>query len=156
LRIQDILSVNSIIVDFRPADKSDAITQLGRFLCSVHGIADGEAVVRSALERESVTSTGIGFGVAIPHAQNASIEREFMVAARCSEGIEYDAIDGEPATLFFMLVYPVSRYAEHLDLLKRLSMILQYEESRDMLFEAPDARAFMDCLTESENRYVGS
>lgn len=156
MRIQDVLSVNSIIVDFCPADKVDAITRLGRFLASVHGFSDGDTLVRSALEREAVTSTGIGFGVAIPHAKDDGIEREYMVAARCVEGVEFDAIDGEPANIFFMLVYPASRYAEHLDLLKRLSMILQYEDSRDMLMEAADARSFMDCLIEAENRYVGT
>ncbi len=144
------------MIDFKPTDKTDAVSQLGSFLASVNGIPDPDMVVRGALERESVTSTGIGFGVAIPHTKIAGIDRECMVAARCVEGVEFDAIDGEPVHLFFMLLYPSARYNEHLDLLKRLSMILQYEESRDMLMEATDAKDFMSALVEAEDRYVGT
>lgn len=154
MKIQDLIQKNSIIVDLKNTDKAQVLDQMARFLCSIYSIKDPDKISSSILEREADMSTGIGFGIAIPHARLAGIDRLYMVAARSVEGIEFNALDEQPVHLIFMMVSPASTSTEHTQILSALSRIMSYEEIRKKLLQADTAEAFLEILTKGENKYV--
>ena len=106
MKIQDILFRNAVLIDLKPAKKNDVITQMGQFLSSIHTIKDPDTLVQKMLEREATVSTGIGFGIAIPHTRTDLVDKICMVSARCIQGIEFDSLDEQPVYLIFMLASP--------------------------------------------------
>jgi mannitol/fructose-specific phosphotransferase system IIA component (Ntr-type) len=99
-------------------------------------------------------STGIGFGIAIPHARVDGIDRLYMVAARTVDALEFDAIDGQPVHLIFMLLTPTNTASDHSRILATLSKIMSYEEVRTSLQTSETAERFLDVLINGEDRYV--
>ncbi len=154
MKIQDLIQKNSIIIDLKNTDKSQVLDQMARFMCSIYNVADPDAVSAKILEREMDMSTGIGFGIAIPHARLSGIDRLYMVAARSVEGIEFNALDEQPVHLIFMMISPASTSTEHTQILSALSRVMSYEEVRRKLLQADTAEAFRDILAKGEDKYV--
>ncbi len=121
----------------------------------VHVVAAGSEldeveVLRAVREREAVLSTGIGHGVAIPHGKSSAVPELRMAAGRTSEPIEFDALDGQPVGLFFLLVGPETAAGPHIKALSRISRLVRRDDVRDRLIAARDAAEFMDALREAE------
>lgn len=154
IRIRDLIRRDSIITDLKTADKFEALGAVVRFACSVNGLDCAEEAAGKIAEREEDFSTGIGYGIAIPHARIDGIDRLYMVAARSAEGIEFDSIDGLAVTLIFMLFSPTSSPAEHTEVLSALSRMLSYEEVRRRLSQADTAEEFRAIIAEAEDKYV--
>ena len=104
-------------------------------------------VLEAVMERERLGSTGIGDGVAIPHARTPLVTRTCGVFARLKAPVDFDAIDGRPADLIFLLLAPEDSGAEHLKALARISRLFRREEFRDSLRAAPDSAAVNAILT---------
>jgi PTS system fructose-specific IIC component len=155
IKIQDLIQKNGVIIDLKCAGKIEAIGSVARFLCQVYGLPNAEEIAGKIIERETEMSTGIGYGIAIPHARLAGIDRLRMAAARSAEGIEFDSLDGQAVNLIFMMVSPASTSAEHTQVLSALSQIMSYEEVRDELLRADTADAFVDIIVDAENKYIG-
>jgi mannitol/fructose-specific phosphotransferase system IIA component (Ntr-type) len=154
VKIHDVLQNNGILTDFRPSDKHDALVQLARFLASLYDLRSPELIVQKILERESEMSTGIGYGIAIPHARIEGLDRLYMVAARVRGGIEFDSLDEQPVFLVFMMVSPTNTAADHTRILSSLTRVVSYEEVRTSLMKAADAQSFREILTTGESKYV--
>ncbi len=154
IKIRELVRENCIDTDFQAAGKIEAIRSMARFTCSIGGLDRAEEVADKALEREEEMSTGIGFGIAIPHARLTGIDRLYMAAARAAAGIEYDSLDGLAVNLIFMLVSPESIPTAHTEVLSALSRILSYEEVRRGLLSAGTAGEFADILAKAEEKYV--
>lgn len=155
MKIQEVLFKNAILINLKAQSKNDLLTQMGKFLASIHNIKDSDALVRKILEREAEVSTGIGFGIGIPHARTDMVEHVCMVAGRCVEGIEFDALDEQPVNLLFMLASPAGNSDDHRTVLSSLSKIMCYEEMRNNLLAANDAETFLKIIIDGENKYVG-
>jgi len=104
------------------------------------------------MERESVLSTGIGFGVAIPHARSAAVRELTMVAGVCQSPVQFDAIDGEPVRLFFLIVGPEASAGLHVKILSRIARLVRRDSVRQQLIEATTADAFYNVLLDAEAR----
>ncbi|HON10920.1 MAG TPA: PTS sugar transporter subunit IIA [Chitinispirillaceae bacterium] len=154
MKVQDLLQKNAILIDLKDTDKSVALSSMAHFLASLNNLPDGDYIAQKILERESDMSTGIGYGIAIPHARLTSIDRLYMVAARSKEGIEFDAIDEQPVHLIFLMISPTSTSTEHTHVLSSLSRIMSYEDVREKLLEAEEPEQFIDVIIKSENKYV--
>ncbi len=154
MKIQDILEKKGILIDLKAGDKTELLTQMARYLTSAYDLKSPDAVQQKIFDREAQMSTGIGYGIAIPHARLDNIDGVFMVAARCAEGVDFEAIDDQPVRIVFMMISPTNTSAELTKLLSALSKIMSYEEMRKRLLEAGDAEAFLSALVEGENRYV--
>jgi fructose-specific phosphotransferase system IIA component len=154
LKLQNILAKNNILIDIKAADKNDLLSQMGRYLGSVYDLKDTETIVSKILDRESEMSTGIGFGIAIPHARIDSIDRVYLVAARTAADIEFNAIDEQPVRLVFLMISPSNTATEHTKILSTLSRIMAYEDIRKNLLETPDAETFLKILVAGEDKYV--
>jgi mannitol/fructose-specific phosphotransferase system IIA component (Ntr-type) len=154
VKIQQILQKNGILVDLKASDKSEALTQIAGYLVSLYDLKPAQEIVDKILERESEMSTGIGFGIAIPHARISGIDRLYMVAARIVGGIEFNSIDEQPVFLIFMMISPAGTSADHTRILSSLSRIMSYEEIRRRLMDADSGEAFLDVVAKGEDKYV--
>jgi mannitol/fructose-specific phosphotransferase system IIA component (Ntr-type) len=154
IKIRELVKENCVITDLKTADKLDAIRSMARFVCSIGGFDRSEEVAGKVLEREEEMSTGIGFGIAIPHARLSGIDRLYMAAARSAEGIEFDSLDGLAVNLIFMLVSPENIPTAHTEALSALSRMLSYEDVRRGLLSAGTAGEFADILANAEVKYV--
>jgi PTS system nitrogen regulatory IIA component len=143
MRLSDILSEQRVIVDVGrnlANNKASALKQLGVLLAPVVGVGDPE-VYRLLLEREKLQSTGIGDGVAIPHASTDDAPGQAAALIICPGGIDFEAIDGAPVYIVFGVIGPRKATGEHLRTLARISRLLRDPATRSKLIGSPNAEA---------------
>ena len=149
--LTELLSPDRVVVPLPAGDRQTAIAALTRRLAHLAG-AEYEEVLGAVMERESVLSTGIGFGVAIPHARSGAVAELAMVAGVTPSPVPFDAIDGEPVRLFFLIVGPEASAGLHVKILSRIARLVRRESVRRQLLEAVDADAFYHVLLDAEAR----
>jgi PTS system nitrogen regulatory IIA component len=149
--LTELLSPDRVLVPLPAGDRHAAIAALTRRLAERAG-AGYDEVLAAVLERESVLSTGIGFGVAIPHARSAAVRELTMVAGVSRSPVPFDAIDGEPVRLFFLIVGPEASAGLHVKILSRIARLVRRDAVRQQLLEATSADAFYNVLLDAEAR----
>ena len=105
MKIRDVLSPNDIIIDVRASDKTRLLRHLSAQAAAKFGL-DPDEVATEIAKREELGSTGVGNGVALPHARLQGLKAPFGLLARLSQGIDFDAIDVEPVDIVFLLLIP--------------------------------------------------
>ena len=150
MKLQDLLQKNYIVIDIKATGKLDLISQMGRYLASCFDLGNPELIIQKIVQREADMSTGIGFGIAIPHCRLDSVSRSFMIAARAADDIDFEAIDDQPVRLAFMMVSPPNT-TEHGQILSQLSKVLKDETTRDSLLKAATAEEFLSVIMAAEN-----
>lgn len=154
MKVQDLLAKNAVVIDLKTETREELLSHLGNYLASLYDLKNPDSIVQSILEREMEMSTGIGFGIAIPHARISGLDRVYMVAARSATPIDFDSIDDRPVRLVFLMISPVNTATEHKQVLSRLSKIMCYEDMRQQLLSAPTPGDFYNVILEGENKYV--
>lgn len=134
--LETLLADEHVGVAEPPADKEACIEHLLDLLVDAGRVHDRETALADLLAREAETTTGVGHGIAIPHAKTAAVDEPAVAFARSSAGVDFDAMDGEPATLLFMILVPERMGDEHLSILSALSRALMHDEVRDDLHDA--------------------
>lgn len=147
--IEAVLSPELITLEEPPAEKEAAIEFLLDRAVAAGRVTDRESALEALLAREAETTTGVGMGIGIPHAKTDAAAEPTIVFARSSAGIDFDAMDDEPATLLFMLLVPAEGGEEHLELLSSLSRALMHDDVRDRLHEAESTEAIEETITEA-------
>ncbi len=133
--IQELMNLKNIELDFQAKSKTEALDTLAQILLKNKAIDDLTGFLDDVYERESITSTGIGFGIAIPHAKSSHVTIPSVIFARSDEGIPFDAMDGKDAHLFFMIAMPEDGTNAHLKVLAMLSRKLMHSDFREALLE---------------------
>lgn len=151
--IRDLLQPDLVIDRIESTDKRGVIREFAELLKSRNRIRDEEELVRVLLERESLGSTGIGDGVAIPHAKLRLIREMIVAFGRSDQGVEYESMDARPVHLFFLLVTPDDRPGEHLRALARISRILKNPSLREQLRRVPGREDILKLIYEEDARY---
>lgn len=149
--LTDLLTPDRVVVPLAADDRRSAIAALTRRLAEI-AEADYEDVLDAVLERESVLSTGIGFGVAIPHARSAAVRELTVVAGVTPSPLPFEAIDGEPVRLLFLIVGPEASAGRHVKILSRIARLVRREPVRQQLVESADADAFFNTIVDAEAR----
>jgi PTS system fructose-specific IIA component len=144
-----ILSTELVSLEEPPDEKRAAIEHLLDIAVDAGRVTDREATLDALLEREGETSTGVGKGIGIPHAKTDGVAEPTVVFSRSSEGIDFDAPDGKPATLLFMILVPASGSDDHLSILSSLSRALMDDDVRDRLHAAESPEAVTDTLLKA-------
>lgn len=124
MRITDLMIKETMIMDLQASSKEAAIDELIASLAASGRINDPAKFKAAILKREEQASTGIGGGIAMPHAKTAAVNEPTVVFAKSGQGVDYDALDGEPAYLFFMIAAPEGAGNTHLRTLAALSRLL--------------------------------
>ena len=154
MRLSELLNEQSIRLSLQARDKESAIKELVQILESAHGVNTRGEILSKVLQRESMMSTGIGNGVAIPHGKTRLLDHLLAATGVAPMGIDFDSMDGEPATLFILLVSPESLRGPHVKALANVSRLLKEESVRAALRTAPTPQDFLRVLHEAEERYL--
>jgi nitrogen PTS system EIIA component len=147
--LTELLTPDRVVVPVSARDKSGVIAELTRHLIEHSGGSFAE-VLGAVEEREAVLSTGIGFGVAIPHARSSAVSQLTLVCGVSPEPVPYDSIDGEPVRLFFLIVGPEASAGQHVKILSRIARLVRREDLRDRLCHAKTADEFYNALLDAE------
>lgn len=150
MRIIDLLKRDGIKLNAKISSKEESINILVDLMDSTGNLKSKEDYKKAVLERESLSTTGIGEGIAIPHAKTAAVNKPGLSAMVVPEGVDYDSLDGEPAHLFFMIAAPEGGNNLHLEVLARLSTILMDESFRAELIKASDKDEFLKLIDKKE------
>jgi PTS system nitrogen regulatory IIA component len=151
LLLTDLLTPDRIKVPLEAGDKPGVIRELTQLLAQRSG-AEFAPILAAVEEREQVLSTGIGYGIAIPHAKSASVSSLQLVCGSRPEGVPFDALDGEPVRLFFLLVGPEAAAGLHVKALSRIARLVRRESVRESLLKATTAAEFHQVLVDAEER----
>ncbi len=151
LSLAALLDERRILLDMEAKRKKHVITALVDVIADAGMVDDPKLIAQYVLEREKRASTGIGRGVAIPHWLGEEISETVMAFGRTKTSVAFDAIDGMPVRLFFLMLGPAGRPTEHLQLLSRLSRILHNDRCVDRLLNAADPHQIRLILEEEES-----
>lgn len=139
MRITELLTRETILLSMSAASKQDAVNELVGVLERAGKITDRNVFEEAILKREQQSTTGVGDGIAIPHAKTSVVKDAAIVFGRSEAGIDYESLDGQPAHLFFMIAAPEGANNTHLEALARLSSILMNAAAREKLLGAKTA-----------------
>ncbi len=144
--ISEVLQPGLMLFDLKAKDKREAIEELAGPMLEEGYLTDGDAYVRAVMERETVYSTGIGMGVGIPHGKSAAVTQPVVAFGRSKQGVEFQAMDGKPVYLAFLIAVPENSDNEHLNILSMLSRSLMHEEVRNALLNAATPGEVLDAF----------
>lgn len=148
--LSELLSAERVKVPLGSRTKSDVLQELVELVTRGRNDCEAEPILSSVRDRELVLSTGVGGGVAIPHGKTAHIDQLVLAAGVAPEPIDFDALDGKPVQLFFLLVGPESASGAHVKTLSRISRLLRRESLRTELLAARSPEDFLRTVRESE------
>jgi mannitol/fructose-specific phosphotransferase system IIA component (Ntr-type) len=148
--LSELLSTDRVKVPLASRTKSDVLQELVELVTAGRADSDSGAILASVRERELELSTGVGGGVAIPHGKTPNIDQLVLAAGVAPEPIDFDALDGKPVRLFFLLVGPESASGAHVKALSRISRLLRRESLRTDLLSASSPADFLRMIRESE------
>jgi PTS system nitrogen regulatory IIA component len=142
-----------IIDEIAATNKTGVLQEFAAHLQAKGKVKDAEELLRVLLERESLGSTGIGDGIAIPHGKLVNIPGMIVAFGRSRTGIDYQSLDHEPAYLFFLLVTPANKPGDHLKTLARISRILKNPSLRNSLRRASSRAEIQKTICEEDSKY---
>jgi len=152
MKILDIVTPEAVLDDLRAETKEGVLRELSEVISGMVPSLPADRLTSILMERESLGSTGIGDGVAIPHGKVAGIERLVAAFGRSRKGVQFHSLDGKPAHLFFVIMAPEYSAGMHLKALARISRLLKDERFRRSLLEAADADGLRRILQEEDGR----
>lgn len=152
MKISNFLNTDRIALDFQAADnKEDTIKILAENLNGAPEINDFEQYLADVYERENLGTTGIGFGLALPHARTDSVKDILMYVARVDNGVDFKSLDGEPVKLIFLMGTPKSEVQNYLKMLSNLTRLLKKELFRTSLLEAKTPEEIIEIFKREED-----
>ena len=153
MTLMEILSGRSVVVGLKGQNKREVLEELVNSLEVGDKITDRDKVLDAVLLREEIMSTGIGHGIAIPHGKSEYVTELGGVLGIKKEGVDFDALDGKPTYIFFLLVSPLDVSGPHIKALARISRLLKGEDFRQKLIAAADNEDAIAIIEEEEKKY---
>lgn len=151
MRITELLTKETIAMDLSASDKNGVIDELVNQLDSAGKLSDIAQFKEAIHNRESQSTTGIGEGIAIPHAKVAAVKSPAIAFGKSKEGVDYQSLDGQPAHLFFMIAAPEGGAQTHLDALAKLSGILMDDTVRENLLQANSKEEILRIIDDADD-----
>jgi fructose PTS system EIIBC or EIIC component len=153
MKLHELLKKEFVIADLKGNSKEDVINELIDLYKNDNRITDIEKVRDSVLEREKIMSTGVGKGFAIPHGKTNYVNEILAAFGKTKSPIDYQALDGQPVHLVFLLVGKDNMVSTHIKLLSRISRMMNKEEFRNMLLEAESSEDIVNIFKDEEENY---
>ena len=150
MRITDLLDKRSISLTGTPKTKSEALDQIIDLMMESGKISDREAYRAQVYAREEESTTGIGEGIAIPHGKCDAVKEPGLAAMVIKDGVDFDALDGAPVTLMFLIAAPNTEDNVHLDVLSKLSVLMMDENFADSLRNASSVEEFLNIIDQAD------
>jgi len=150
--LADLLEASTMKPELEARKKNDALQELVELLHRAGKIEDPEATLKGLIDREKLTSTGIGSGIAIPHLLSPQAKQTVMAFGRKREGLRFDSVDNQPVTLIFLVVGPKHQEYAHLRLLSHLSRLLHDGRFRQALLDATTPEEILQIIRRKEQK----
>ena len=150
MRITDLLDVRSISLDAVPKSKKEALDMIVELMVRSGKINDAEGYRKLVYAREEESTTGIGEGIAIPHGKGDAVDRPGLAAMVVRDGVDFESLDNEPATLLFLIAAPNTKDNVHRDVLSKLSMMLMDENFTASLRNAESPEKFLEIIDKAD------
>ena len=150
--LQSLISEETIDLDREFDNKIDAIKGLLELIENTGNVEDSKEALKALKEREKEATTGVGKGIGIPHAKTEAVKKPAAAFIRAEKGVDFDAADGEPARLLFMLLFPEGTEDEYLDVLSSISRSLIHHEVRERLLNAETPEKALDIIEEEVSK----
>lgn len=155
MKITDLLDRRSIDVNGSASSKEDAINKMVDLMCQSGKINNKEEYKKKVFAREEEGSTGIGEGIAIPHAKCDAVSKPGLAAMVVRDGVEFDSLDGAPVSLIFLIAAPNTKENVHLDVLGKLSVMMMDENFSDSLKKAESVDEFLKIIDDADEESKG-
>ena len=149
-KIATLLSPETIRLELAATQKVAALREVAELLAQSKCVGDFEAFFNEILQRERVSNTALGHDVAIPHARTDQCSDILVAVGRSSAGIDFEAKDGQPVRLIFLIGTPKQMVTDYLRVVGNLARLLRQDTLRQRLLDAPDAAAFIKIIEEAE------
>jgi len=151
LSIATLLSPDQVLLDIDASGKLDAINSVISVLSDNADVVDMDRLTKDIVEREYVMSTGVGYGLALPHAKSQGVSATVAALGITNKPIEFNSIDGEPVRLIFLLAGPASESSKHIRILSRVSRLMSRETFRRKLLECEGVPDVLRVFESAEN-----
>ncbi len=151
MRITDLLKSESIALGQKPADKQSAIRQLADLMAASGNLSDKEQYLKDVFAREASGTTGLGDGIATPHAKSTGVKEAGLAAMTVPAGMDFESMDGNPARLFFMIAAPDSANDAHIQILQQLAMMIMDPDFKEALIAAKTKEEFLHLIDLKED-----
>lgn len=148
MKITDLLSKETIKLNLESETKADVLNELATILENAGKLNDLDGFLAAVKARENEFSTGIGKGIAIPHAKIDAVKLPSLVFAKSDNGIDFDSADKKDSHLFFLIAVPEKSSNEHLKILSKLSRSLMHDELRESLMNAGSKEEILQLLDQ--------
>jgi mannitol/fructose-specific phosphotransferase system IIA component (Ntr-type) len=151
LLLTDLLTIDRIKIPLESTNKDDVLRELVEVVAVDEADSERAELLRAVRDREAVLSTGIGNGVAIPHGKSPILPELRMAAGTAEKPVEFDALDGQPVKLLFLLVGPESAAGPHIKALSRIARLIRNDDVRKRLLSAETPEDFLGALRDAEH-----
>ena len=151
MRLTEILKPQNVLTPMQATTKNQAIAELVDLLAKNGEIQDANAVLNAVLEREMTRTTGIGNGLAIPHGKSSGTSQLVMAIGKLAAPIDFQAIDGRPVSLIWLLASPPDKTGPHIHALARISRLMTSDKFRQALTQAKSAQEIYDVIVQQDN-----
>jgi fructose-specific phosphotransferase system IIA component len=150
MQLSKLLTADRIRVPLKAAEKTDVITELIDMLAATGGLADRDAALQAVLKREAERTTGIGYGLAIPHGKSDGCKKLVMAAGKPAEPVDFQSLDQRPVTFVVLLVSPPDQTGPHIQALATISRLMNIEEFRSAVDNAEAAGELYAAIASHE------
>ena len=150
MKITDLLKPQSILLNASPTNKADAIYTLGDLMDKGGNLSDKAEYLEAVFAREESGSTGLGDGIATPHAKSAGVKEASLAAMVVPNGVDFEALDGQPSRLFFMIAAPEGAADTHVEVLSKLATMVIDPDFKNALIQAATVDRFLELITAKE------
>ena len=150
MKITDLLKPQSILLNASPTNKADAIYTLGDLMDKGGNLSDKAEYLEAVFAREESGSTGLGDGIATPHAKSNGVKEAGLAAMVVPNGVDFDALDGQPSRLFFMIAAPEGAADTHVEVLSKLATMVIDPDFKNALIQAATVDRFLELITAKE------
>ena len=151
MKITDLLKPQSILLNASPTNKADAIYTLGDLMDKGGNLSDKAEYLQAVFAREGSGSTGLGDGIATPHAKSAGVKEAGLAAMVVPNGVDFEALDGQPSRLFFMIAAPEGAADTHVEVLSKLATMVIDPDFKNALIQAATVDRFLELITAKED-----
>jgi len=155
MNLTDILSLDVIKIPLESVEKNLIIEEMVDMLADSNSLKNRDMVLDAVLERERVMSTGMGDGIAIPHAKSEGVDKLVAAFGIAKQNVDFQSIDGKPVRIIFLLVGPTDQTGPHLKALSRISRLMHRKEFRETLAMSGNAQEVLDAISNEEKKYFG-
>jgi PTS system fructose-specific IIC component len=150
MKLSKFCAEDLIVFDLKGRSKNEVIEELVNLASKSKLVKDKAEILKAVLDREKLVTTGVGYGVAFPHAKTRAVKGIVIAFGRSKEGVDFEAMDKKLAYLFFLIVAPEDAIGAHLNVMARLSYLMKSEKNRESLMKITSPKELLEVLDSVE------